>query len=131
VGRITQVGGDFTPPRNGQPVVCVAGGIGITPFASWIQSLHPTPDNPINLWLVVVVKRPGELLYPELAYLPGVTLVAADHLGQLENILGDVGAPLSECAVAVSGSPAFVTAAKKALGGLGANRIHTDRFIGY
>jgi len=131
VGRITQVGGEFTPPKNGQPVVCVAGGIGITPFASWIQSLHPTPDNPINLWLVVVVKRPGELLYPELAYLPGVTLVAADHLGQLENILGDVGAPLSECAVAVSGSPAFVTAAKKALGGLGANRIHTDRFIGY
>ena len=130
-GRITQVGGDFTPPTNGQPVVCVAGGIGVTPFASWIRSQNPTPDEPLNLWLVVVVKRPGELLYPELGYFPGVTLIPVDNLDQLTNIVGDVGTPLSECAVAVSGSPAFVTSAKRALADLGARRVLTDRFIGY
>jgi glycine betaine catabolism B len=130
-GRITQVGGEFTPPTGGRPIVCVAGGIGITPFASWIRSLNPTPDNPLDLWLVVVVKRPGELLYPELGYLPGVTLIAADHLGQLTNIVGSVGTPLSDCTVAVSGSPAFVSSAKKTLRDLGASRVLTDRFIGY
>jgi ferredoxin-NADP reductase len=130
-GRITQVGGEFTPPTDEKPIVCVAGGIGITPFASWIRSLQPTPDTPLNVWLVVVVKRPGELLYPELGYLPGVTLLAADHLGQLGQLVGDVGAPLSECTVWVSGSPGFVTSAQSTLRGLGANHIHTDRFIGY
>lgn len=130
-GRITQVGGEFTPPTNGQPIVCVAGGIGVTPFASWIRSQNPTPDNPLNLWLVVVVKRPGELLYPELGFLPGVTLVPVDNLDQLSNIVGDVGQPLSDCTVAVSGSPAFVQAAKKSLRSLGARNLLTDRFIGY
>jgi len=130
-GRITHVGGEFVPPAPSNPIVCVAGGIGVTPFASWIQSLKPTPDNPLNLWLVVVLKRPGELLYPELGYLPGVTLIAADHLGQLTNIVGEIGAPLSDCSVAVSGSPAFVASAKKTLRDLGAHHVLTDRFIGY
>ena len=131
VGRITQVGGEFTPPTTNKPVVCVAGGIGITPFASWIRSLHPTPDNPVNLWLFVVVKRSGELLYPELGVIPGVTLVPVDNLDQLKNIVGDVGQPLSDCVVAVSGSPAFVTEATKTLRGVGARHVLTDRFIGY
>jgi ferredoxin-NADP reductase len=130
-GRIIQVGGEFTPPRNRKPVVCVAGGIGITPFASWIRSQNPTPDNPLDVWLVVVVKNPGELLYPDLGFLPGVTLVAVDHLGQLENIVGDLPSPLSDHTVAVSGSPGFVRSAKKVLRNLGARRVLTDRFIGY
>ena len=130
-GRITQVGGEFTPPTDGKPIVCVAGGIGVTPFASWIRSQNPTPDNPLNLWLVVVVKRPGELLYPELGYLPGVTLVPLDSLDQLEGVTENIGSPLSDCTVAVSGSPRFVTAANKTLRNLGAKRVLTDRFVGY
>jgi ferredoxin-NADP reductase len=130
-GRITQVGGDFTVPAGGRPLVCVAGGIGITPFVSWIRSHHPTPDSPLDVWLVVVAKRPGELLYPELGYLPGVTLFVADNLAQVETILGEHDTPLSQCHVAVSGSPGFVTEAKKTLQGLGATRVATDRFVGY
>ena len=130
-GRITQVGGDFVLSSADKPVVCVAGGIGITPFASWIRSLNPTPDNPLNLWLVVVVKRPGELLYPDLGLLPGVTLLSIDHLDQLGNALGDIDCALSDCHVAASGSPAFVAAAKKTLTGLGSRRVLLDRFIGY
>lgn len=130
-GRITQVGGEFTPPAESKPVVCVAGGIGVTPFASWIRSQNPTPENPLNLWLVVVVKRPGELLFPELGYLPGVTLVPLDNLNQLEGIAENIGSRLSDCIVAVSGSPRFVTAAKKTVRTLGAKRVLTDRFVGY
>jgi glycine betaine catabolism B len=130
-GRITQVGGDFVPPDGDRPLVCVAGGIGITPFASWMRSHGPSPDNPLPVWLVVVTKRPGELLYPELGLLPGVTLLTVDHLGQLGNALSDIDGGLSACEVAVSGSPAFVTAAKKAARKLGARKVLTDRFIGY
>ena len=130
-GRITQVGGDFILPGADQPLVCVAGGIGITPFASWIRSQHLTPDNPRDVWLVVVTKRPGELLYPQLGVLPGVTLIAIDHLGQLGNALSDIDGGLSACQVAVSGSPAFVASAKKAVRKLGARKVLTDRFIGY
>ncbi len=130
-GRITQVGGDFVPPPLDRPVVCVAGGIGMTPFASWIRSHNPTPSTPLNLWLVVVTKHPGELLYPELGILPGVTLLTIDHLDQLDNALGDIGYALSDCHVAVSGSPAFVAAAKKAVTSLGSRHVLLDRFIGY
>ena len=130
-GRISQVGGEFTPPADGRPVVCVAGGIGITPFVSWILSQHPTIDNPLNVSLVIVTKRPGELLYPELGVLPGVSLLTADTLEQLGQLLEDVEAPLSDCHVAVSGSPRFVTAASQQLRRLGAKRVLTDRFTGY
>jgi len=130
-GRITQVGGEFTPPTSNRPLVCVAGGIGITPFASWIRSQNPTPNKPLNLCLVVVVKRRGEMLYQELGDTPGVTLLTADTLDQVESILADRDTPLFACDVAVSGSPGFVTAAKKTLLGLGARRVATDRFVGY
>jgi ferredoxin-NADP reductase len=130
-GRITQVGGDFLPPSSRRPIVCVAGGIGITPFVSWLRSLRPTPDNPLDLWLIVVTKRPGELLYPEVGVLPGVTLIAIDHLDQLGNTLTDLDSALSDCHVAVSGSPGFVTSATTALKRVGARRVVTDRFVGY
>jgi len=130
-GRITQVGGDFTPPTSNRPLVCVAGGIGITPFVSWIRSQNPTPDNPLDLRLIVVAKRPGEVLYEELGEIPGVTLLSVETLDQLESMVRDVDTPLSICDVAVSGSPGFVTAAKKKLISLGARRVATDRFVGY
>ena len=130
-GRISQVGGEFLPPAGGRPVVCIAGGIGITPFVSWILSQHPTVDNPLDVSLVIVTKRPGELLYPQLGVLPGVSLLAADSLDQLERLLEDVESPLSNCHVAVSGSPRFVTAASHHLRRLGAKKVLTDRFTGY
>jgi glycine betaine catabolism B len=130
-GRITQVGGDFLPPVGDRPTICVAGGIGITPFVSWIRSQNPTPDTPMNVWLVVVTKRPGELLYPELGTLPGVTLLAIDHLDQLGNALRDIDKDIPDCHVAISGSPGFVASAKKAVGELGSRRVLLDRFIGY
>lgn len=130
-GRITQVGGDFIPPAKDQPLVCVAGGIGLTPFVSWLASARPPTDCPREIWVVLVPKTPGELLYPDIAATPGVTLLTADRLEQCESLLENLGRPLSQCRVAVSGSPGFVTAAKKTLTSLGARRIATDRFIGY
>ncbi len=130
-GRITRVGGDFLPPRGDQPIVCVAGGIGITPFVSWIVSTMPSAADPLNLWLVVVTKTPGEVLYPELEERPGVTVVTADRLDQVVTLLGDLPAPLSSCQVAVSGSPGFVRAAQKTLRSAGAKKIATDSFTGY
>ena len=129
-GRITQVGGEFIAPRN-RTTVCVAGGIGITPFVSWVKTHRETSSEPLDLWLVLVTKHPGETLYPDLVDTPGVTLLTADRLEQCEWVLGDLPRPLSDCHVAVSGSPAFVSTAQKTLAGLGAKRIHTDRFVGY
>jgi ferredoxin-NADP reductase len=130
-GRITQVGGEFFPPSKDRPTVCVAGGIGLTPFVSWITSRREGEDSPGEVWVVMVTKNPGELLYPDIVTTPGVTLLAADRLDQCENLLGHLGSPLSDCHVAVSGSPGFVGAAKKTLRSLGAQHIATDRFIGY
>lgn len=130
-GRITQIGGEFLPPRPHHPVVCVAGGIGITPFVSWIMSSGATAANPLNVWLVLVTKNPGETLYPDLVNVPGVTLLTADHLRQCEQLLEGLPTPLHACDVAVSGSPGFVRASENILQGLGAKRIMTDRFIGY
>jgi ferredoxin-NADP reductase len=129
-GRITQVGGEFTPPRS-NTMVCVAGGIGITPFVSWVRTHGETSSEPLDLWLVLVTKHPGEILYPDLVDTPGVTLLTADGVDQCEMVLSHLPRPLSDCHVAVSGSPAFVTSAKKTLQGLGARGVHTDRFIGY
>lgn len=130
-GRITQVGGDFLPPGNDQPLVCVAGGIGITPFVSWVKSHQPTADNPLTIWLVMVTKHPGEILYPELGELAGVTLLTVDTLDQLDTVLSDLSVPLAQCTTAVSGSPRFVGRAKKKLRELGAKAVATDRFVGY
>jgi len=129
-GRITQVGGEFLSPSN-KTLVCVAGGIGITPFVSWIASHRATSSEPLDAWIVLVTKKPGEMFYPDLVDTPGVTLLTVDSLADCEKVLGDLPTRLADCHVAVSGSPPFVHSAKNTLKGLGARRITTDLFIGY
>lgn len=130
-GRITQVGGEFVPPAGSRPLVCVAGGIGITPFVSWIRSAQTTADGALDVWLVVVTKESGELLYPELDSVPGVKIIEARTLDDIPPLLADLPTPLPNCFVAVSGAPGFVRSASQVLRRAGAKKITTDRFTGY
>jgi len=57
----TRVFGDFVPPRDGRPIVLVAGGIGITPFMSMLRAGVP------DAVLVVVSSRRRPPYLDELA----------------------------------------------------------------
>jgi ferredoxin-NADP reductase/Na+-translocating ferredoxin:NAD+ oxidoreductase RnfD subunit len=130
-GRITQVGGEFLPPPGTKPLVMIAGGVGITPFVSWLTGGNPNLGKDRVVWLVQVSRLPGEALYPELQDVAGLTVHRVESLDESERVLESFPAPLAESNIAVSGSPGFVRSTRQTLRRLGGRRIMTDRFTGY
>jgi ferredoxin-NADP reductase len=128
-GRITRVGGEFLPPSSSQPVICVAGGIGITPFLSWLSARRD--DDSLPPVLVVLVARDHDEGLVEGLEGPGVSVVVVPTSSELEAALEDWGVPVLEAHVAVSGSPRFVRLAKKTLRSMGQRTVKTDLFLGY
>ncbi len=129
--RATQVAGDFVLPRDpGIPLVMVAGGIGITPFASQLASLTERGEQR-DIVMVVVSSNPGEVLYREAIEAAGARLVelAPDQLtpDALRELVPDLAARRGF----VSGAPAIVAAARTALRRAGVRRVRTDYFAGY
>lgn len=57
--EISQAFGNFIPPRSPQPIVCIAGRIGIAPFVSMIKS-------GVRMQLLYSVRKLEEVLYPNL-----------------------------------------------------------------
>lgn len=127
----TQTAGDFLLPRDASiPLVMVAGGIGITPFASQFASLVERGEQR-DIVLIVVSSNPGEVLYRDVIEAAAVRLIelAPDQLtpDALHELIPDLAARRGF----VSGAPSIVAAARTALRRAGVRRVHTDYFAGY
>jgi len=141
----TGVGGDFALPRDAsEPLLLVAGGIGITPFAS--QLAHATErGEKRDVVVVYATSTPGPLPYADLLEKSGARVVlfgpAPDSLpagwehGGEGRVTGDrLAAAVPDAGkrrAFVSGPPALVADLRKALRSQGARRVHSDYFSGY
>jgi ferredoxin-NADP reductase/Na+-translocating ferredoxin:NAD+ oxidoreductase RnfD subunit len=142
----TLVGGDFALPADpGAPVLLVAGGIGITPFASQLAHASASGEHR-DIVVVYATSTPGDLPFARLLEESGarVVLFAPGAPSPLPPnwVYGGAGRVTAERIaehvpdvagrqVYVSGPPGLVLDLKKALRPLGASRIHTDSFAGY
>lgn len=142
----TSVGGDFALPRDtSEPLLLVAGGIGITPFAS--QLAHATARGETRDVVVVYsTSATGELPYGELLEKSGakVVLFASEQPAKLPAgwVYGGAGRVTGERLAStvpdaaarrafVSGPPSLVSDLRRALRSQGAKRVHSDYFSGY
>ena len=141
----TSVAGDFLLPRDLQvPLLLVAGGIGITPFASQIE--HLDPDQHRDVVLVYVVRDATDISYREVLEASGVPVVlvsevtmtdlpahwTAVHARRLTGPLLEESVPdIATRTVYISGAPAMVAATATAARKLDARAVRTDFFNGY
>jgi len=131
--RAAHVAGNFILPRNSaEPLVLIAGGIGITPFRSMITELIHTKQHR-DIVLIYVANTQQDFIYHEdftAAQSVGVTMhyetgrLTADHLQRLVPDIADRKAY-------ISGPDAMVTGYKVLLRSIGVRRIRTDHFSGY
>lgn len=129
--RATQVAGDFVlPPDPRIPLVMVAGGIGITPFASQLASLAERGEQR-DIVMVVVSSNPGEVLYRGAIEAAGARLIelAPDQL--TPDALRELVPDLASRRGYVSGAPSIVAAARTTLRRAGVRQVRTDYFAGY
>lgn len=128
---VTQVAGDFLLPRDpAVPLLMVAGGIGMTPFASQLASLAARGEQR-DIVLLVVSSNPGEVLYREAAEAAGARIVEASPDQLTPDALRALVPDLAARRGFVSGAPSLVAAARTALRRAGVRRVHTDYFAGY
>ena len=141
----TSIAGDFLLPRNPRiPLLLVAGGIGITPFASQIQDLGP--DHGRDIVVIYAVQDAADVSYRAVLEAAGVpvVLVSRNAIGDLPDrwrsvptghvdtdLLAGYVPDIAGREVHVSGPPAMVEAVAAAARGLGARAVRTDFFSGY
>jgi ferredoxin-NADP reductase len=141
----TSVGGDFVLPKGEAPLLLVAGGIGITPYISQLESLSASGSNR-DVALVYAISRPDDLAYAGMLAKTSckVTVVSATKPAKLpkgwtwlesqrmttDQLLAAVPDAKTRHTY-LSGTPAMVGTLKRALRRAGVRRIHTDVFIGY
>ena len=142
----TGVGGDFALPQDAsQPLLLVAGGIGITPFAS--QLAHATArGEKRDVVVAYATSSTGELPYGAtlersgarvVLYAPEApaTLPEGWQYGGSGRVTGERLASaipdLARRRAYVSGPPGLVTDLRKALRAQGSKRVHSDFFSGY
>ena len=144
--RATGIGGDFTLPRDPTtPIVLVAGGIGITPFASQLAHDHAVGAKR-DVVVVYAVRDNEELGYSDLLATSGVPVVLVsptlprdlpDHWswagsGRITGELLESAVPtLADRHAFVSGPPGLVADIRSALRTRGVKRISADYFSGY
>lgn len=127
----TQVAGDFVLPRDASiPLVMIAGGIGVTPFASQLASLAESGDQR-DIVVIVVSSNPGELLYREVLDSAGARIVECTTEQLTPDALRTIVPDLAKRRGYVSGAPSIVAAASTALRRAGVRRVRTDYFTGY
>ncbi len=142
----TSVGGDFVLPRDAsKPLLLVAAGIGITPFASQLEHLTATGENRDIVLLYSVVDA-NDVAFTEVLRAAHCRVVVLSPTLPPELPAdwswaggGALTAELIRAAVPdtasrttyLSGSPELVTDLRKALRADGLKRIVTDIFIGY
>jgi ferredoxin-NADP reductase len=143
--RGTLVAGDFMLPTSLEtPILLVAGGIGITPFASQIADNHARGLDR-DVVVAYAVNDPSELAYSDLLKKSGARVIvtapskpprlpagwvyAGTRLTRevIEQHVPDAAARHTY----ISGPPSLVNALRVTLRRLGARRITTDYFSGY
>lgn len=138
--HVTRIAGDFVLPKDvDRPIVCIAGGIGITPFISFVTAsdrkmeliyavndvselsfVHTLKQHDID---VTVVSNDGAKL-PDHDWKHEVGRVDEDMLKKLI----DVDA---QPVVYISGPPAMVVKLRQAVKNIGVKDIKVDEFSGY
>jgi len=144
--RGTLVGGDFVLPKDtATPVLLIAGGIGITPFASQLSDAHSSGTSR-NTKVIYSVRDSSELAYADLleetkahvtliaptppAHLPANWTYAGPERLTRESLTALVP-DIATRRVFVSGSPALINSVTPVVRAAGAKRITTDTFSGY
>jgi ferredoxin-NADP reductase len=145
--RATGLGGDFVLPDDRErPLLLVAGGIGITPFASQLAALAAAGERR-DVVLVHSVSDHADLAYADTARAAGARVLVlsptpdldglpsgAVHLGASRlsaEALAESVPDLAQRDAYVSGPPAMVDGTRTLLRRAGARRIRTDAFSGY
>lgn len=129
--QATQISGDFLLPRDpATPIVMVAGGIGVTPFASQLASAAARGESR-DVHVVYVPSRPGEVLYRDVLESAGATVTVLDDTTVTADALLTAVPDLASRRAYVSGAPSLVADAATALRRAGARRVRTDYFAGY
>jgi ferredoxin-NADP reductase len=141
----TGVGGDFTLPRDATvPLLLVAGGIGVTPFASQLADLARSGESR-DVVVVYAVRDNAELGYAEILEASGarVVVVSPERPETLPpdwvwagsrltaELLGESVPDLRRRRAYISGSPGFVSGIRSQLRRSGVRRVHADFFSGY
>lgn len=136
----TRIGGDFTLPKQSDvPIVCIAGGIGVTPFISFILSSNR------KIKLIYAVSDNRDLAYVDILKQHAVEVVVISpddgkhhdpdwqHVkGRIDTqLLDDVIDVSSQPEVYVSGPPAMVMNTRRLLKNMGIRHIKVDEFSGY
>lgn len=136
----TRVAGDFVLPADRTvPVVCIAGGIGVTPFVSYCLS----DDRPMRLIYAVHGEKDLSFIDTLRHHDVDVTVVAPEKPALLPDDWRYVSGRLSpqtlmalidvkeQPAVYVSGPPAMVHDVRHDLRRMGIARVKVDEFSGY
>lgn len=139
-------GGDFVlPSDHDTALLLVAGGIGITPFASQLAALTAAGEHR-DIVVLYAVSAPQELAYADIIAAAGVRTVVISPTAPTrlpERWTHLPGDKVTSAAVAqavpdaasrvamVSGPPAMVDAVRAALTAAGLRSVTTDVFFGY
>lgn len=142
----TRVAGDFTLPKNpAEPLLFVAGGIGITPFVSFLRHTIHTGEKR-DITLIYAVANADEIAYKDVLENSGVnvTVVVPGGKAKVPKAWKIIDAPfvsaellekeitdIQQRTVYISGAPLMVNAVTRASKKLGARKIKTDHFTGY
>ncbi len=149
VGSIIQatgVNGDFTLPNDAaQPLLFIAGGIGVTPFIShllYLKSINRTRD----IIMMCAVSSIDDLAYGDILQHAGIKVLIVTktdaqllantwtHINESRITTAVLKANVPDIAsrqVYVSGPPPMIDSAKRHLKELNVQRVKTDYFIGY
>jgi len=143
----TGIQGDFTLPKEAaQPLLLIAGGIGITPYIGHLQQLKKTKEKR-DIVLVYAVNDVAEIAYKDILVASGVKVIIVTKSGAgyalpsgwevieqpyitqeaLEASIPDI----TTRSAYISGPPMLIDGTKRHLKHLGVKKIKTDYFIGY
>jgi ferredoxin-NADP reductase len=143
--QATGIYGSFTLPANSaEPLLFIAGGIGITPFISHLRYLKALNEKR-DITLVYAVADTSEIAYGDILRESGINVIIVTGLAVTTNTdwtyihqphitqdtLSDSVADISSRHAYISGPPAMVTATKRHLKQLSIKKVKTDYFTGY
>lgn len=143
----TGISGDFTLPKDELiPLLYVAGGIGITPFISHLQTLKGRKEAR-NIVLFYSISSIDELAYKDILEAAGIKVFIVTKTNQpltlpkawvhinepfiTKDILVKYVSDIDARFAYISGPPLMIDSVKKQLKQLRVTRIKTDYFIGY
>jgi predicted ferric reductase len=113
-----------------RPQLWIAGGIGITPFLSYLRHHKKNNKGKLNIFIIILIKKLEENIFAEdFTNVHGVqTLVHSDEQEGFPCLNQLLPEDWKERVIVISGTTAMVKAFKKNLSKLGAKNIRTEEF---